>query len=467
MTQTTLERPSTPTIFVLFGITGDLSRRKLLPALLSLYVRRKLPTHFSIVGFSRRTFTREEFRDFVRSSMNIKIGQYKEEEVKHFLDHIKYVQGMFDAPEGYERLATALKEVDDSWGVGANRLFHLSVPPNYYNSILNHISSSGLADPNANPQGGWTRILVEKPFGDDIHTAKELDKKLGSLFTEDQIFRIDHYLAKESLQNIIAFRFANSIFEPLWNAEHIDKIHIKLLEKIDIEGRGSFYDTTGALKDVGQNHVLQMLALIAMEEPEDFTAESIRRERARVLKSLETIEGKALSSQVVRGQYEGYMKEKGINPISTTETYFRIEAYIANSRWKNIPFYLESGKALKETKSEIDVYFKNPADETRQNVLTFRIQPDEGIKLRFWVKSPGLGMNIEAKTLKFKYSESMVLADIPDAYERLMYDAILGDQTLFASTEEVIHAWKFITPIIDDWHTIPLSFYPKGAEGVE
>ncbi len=467
MINTTLERPSTPTIFVLFGITGDLSRRKLLPALLSLYVRRKLPTHFAIVGFSRRSFTREEFRDFVRSSMNVKVGQYKEEEIKHFLDHIKYVQGMFDARDGYERLATTLKEIDDSWGVCANKLFHLSVPPSYYDSILDHVSASGLAIPCAGPQGGWTRILVEKPFGDDIHTAKELDKKLGNLFTEEQIFRIDHYLAKEALQNIIAFRFANSIFEPLWSAEHIDKVHIKLLEKIDIEGRGSFYDTTGALKDVGQNHVLQMLALIAMEEPEDFSADSIRKERARVLKSLETIEGKTLSTQVVRGQYEGYMKEKGIDPMSTTETYFRIESYISNSRWKNTPFYLESGKALKETKSEIDIYFKNPAGDERQNVLTFRIQPDEGIKLRFWVKSPGLGMKLEAKTLKFKYSESMVSADIPDAYERLMYDAILGDQTLFASTEEVLHAWKFITPIIDGWHTIPLTFYPKGAEGVE
>lgn len=456
---------SAPTIFVIFGITGDLACRKLLPALLNLYVKKVLPTKFAIVGFSRRHFSREEFRQYIRDNMNIKPGQFKEEDVKHFLDHMSYEQGMFDMPESYQHLVHTLKGIDERFHQCSNKLFHLSVPPALYEGILENLAGSGLTVPCGGDLG-WTRVLIEKPFGSDVETAKKLDKRIGDLFSEEQIFRIDHYLAKEALQNILAFRFANTLFEPLWNKHHVDKVHIKLLEKIDIEGRGEFYDKVGALKDVGQNHVLQMLALIAMEAPDDFDAESIRKERAKVLKHLMPITKKNILDYAVRGQYEGYLHEKGVKPESQTETYFRLETYVETSRWKDVPFFLESGKSLSESKAEIDVYFKNENEEERQNILTFRIQPDEGIKIRFWVKTPGFGLKVEPKTLKFKYSDFDTKGQLPDAYEKVLFDAIFGDQTLFTSTDEVMYAWKFISPIVESWNEVPMTRYKKGSSYV-
>lgn len=455
----------TPTIFIIFGITGDLSGRKLLPALLNLYVEKRLPPKFAIVGFSRRSFTREEFRQFIRDHMKIKTGQYHEEDVKHFLDHMYYEQGLFDTPSSYANLSMRLKILDDGFHQCSNKLFHLAVAPTFYETILGQLSNSGLTIPCGGNEG-WTRVLVEKPFGHDIETARKLDKKLGDLFDESQIFRIDHYLAKEALQNILAFRFSNSIFEPLWNYEHIEAVHVKLLEKNGIEGRGDFYDDIGALKDVGQNHILQMLALIAMEPPEDFTALAIRRQRAKLLSRLKPIQPRKLGELALRGQYEGYANEKGVKRNSRTETYFRLETYIDAPRWKNVPFYLESGKGLAESKSEIDVYFKSKQGEEGQNILTFRIQPDECIKIRFFVKTPGFDMKVEPKTLKFKYGDFPAFQELPDAYERVLYDAIMGDQTLFTSTDEVMHAWKFIMSVMTVWNSLPLVMYKKGAEGI-
>ncbi len=479
----------TPTVFIIFGITGDLAGRKLLPSLLNLYVNKRLPQKFSIVGFSRRSFTREEFRQYIRDNMKVKPGQYHEEDIKHFLDHMYYEQGFFDSPPSYASLSLRLSLIDDSFGQCSNKLFHLAVAPHFYETILEYLAKSGLT--TACSDGlGWTRVLVEKPFGHDIDTARALDKKLAQLFDEKQIFRIDHYLAKEALQNILTFRFANALFEPLWNRDHISAIHIKLLEKNGIEGRGNFYDGLGALKDVGQNHILQMLALIAMEPPEEFDADSIRKERAKIINRLRPfVYNKKSMPDIVRGQYEGYANEKGVNRNSQTETYFRIETYIDSPRWRDVPFYIESGKALKESKSEIDIYFKNSeiknkikaietkgrnkeenmkydADPDDQNILTFRIQPDEGIKVRFFVKTPGFDMAVEPKTLKFKYADSQSLQILPDAYERVLYDAIVGDQTLFTSTDEVISAWKFITSIVNTWDKVPLTIYRKGNESM-
>lgn len=459
----------TPTIFVILGITGDLAGRKLLPSLLSLYVKKELPNKFAIVGFSRRSFTREESRSFIREHMHVKPGQYREEDVKHFIDHMYYEQGNFDTPESYAQLAQRLKNIDDNFGQCSNKLFHLSTPPSLYESIFVHLHKSGLTVPCGNDEG-WTRILVEKPFGNDIETARKLDKKLGELFKENQIFRIDHYLAKEALQNILTFRFANSLFEPLWNKNHVDKVHIKLMEKIGVGSRGAFYDAIGALKDVGQNHLLQMLAVVAMEPPASFDAKNIRKERAKVLEKIQIIPTKNISSRVVRGQYEGYRFEPGVKEHTQTETYFRIESYINNARWKNVPFYLESGKEMSEQKTEINIYFKNDKNdktyEDRQNVLTFRIQPDELIKIGFWVKTPGFTMDVEPKTLKFKYSDFPSHSVLPDAYERVLYDAIIGDQTLFTSTEEVLFAWKYITSIMSAWNNVPLTIYKKGSQDV-
>ncbi len=401
--------------------------------------------------------------------MHIKPGTFKEEDTKHFIDHMYYEQGNFDSGESYAQLAQRLQNLDDTFGQCSNKLFHLSTPPSLYESIFTHLHNSGLTIPCGNDEG-WTRILVEKPFGNDIDTARKLDKKLGELFKEDQIFRIDHYLAKEALQNILTFRFANSLFEPLWNKNYIDKVHIKLNEKIGVGSRGNFYDAIGALKDVGQNHMLQMLALVAMEPPSSMNSESIRKERAEVLAHLQTISPKNISSKIVRGQYEGYRHEQGVREHTQTETYFRIESHINTPRWKNVPFYLESGKEMSEQKTEINIYFKSDKKdktyEDRQNVLTFRIQPDELIKIGFWVKTPGFGMEVEPKVLKFKYSDNPSHAILPDAYERVLYDAIIGDQTLFTSTEEVLCAWKYITSIISQWSSVPLTIYKNGAKDV-
>ena len=487
--------PTSPTIFIILGITGDLAQRKLLPALLSLYVKKQLPAKFAVVGFSRRHFSREEFRLHIRENMHVAPGQYREEDIKHFLDHMSYEQGFFDAEQSYANLAFRLKTIDDGFHQCSNKLFHLAVAPSFYESILDRLAKSGLTVP-CDDNMGWTRVLVEKPFGHDTETAKKLDAKLGKLFKEEQIFRIDHYLAKEAIQNIISFRFANTLFEPLWSAAHIDKVHIKLLEKNDIEGRGSFYDGVGALKDVGQNHILQMLAIVAMEKPRTFDAGAVRKARAQALAALRPITKKTIGRSSVRGQYEGYSKETGVKGGTQTETYFRLEAHVDNKRWKGVPFFLESGKAMSENRCEIDIYFKCTHHKNRfgfrapvaastvpkgqatldqQNVLTFRIQPDEGIKIRFWVKKPGFSMAAEPKTLKFKYLEATQLDVLPDAYEHVLFDAIRGDQMLFTSTDEVLAAWKFITPVITAWHTdgaakgaaaVPLTLYKKGSKEV-
>lgn len=455
-----------PTTFVIFGVTGDLAARKLIPALLGLYAKHLLPTRFSIIGFARRPFSREEFRELIRGRMNVKPGQFKEEDIKHFLDHMCYEQGTFDDAAAYERLAKRIKEIDDRHGQCSNKLFHLSVPPTLYPAILNNLADSGLSTPCAD-ETGWTRVLIEKPFGHDLETARHLDKLLGKLFQEEQIFRIDHYLAKESLQNILAFRFANQLFEPIWRREFIDKIHIKLFESNTVGDRGDSYDPVGALKDVGQNHMLMMLAAVAMDRPDNFDAETIRNKRAQVLKKIKAAFGGSARC-AIRGQYAGYTSEENVPKDSKTETYFRLKSFVNSSRWKGVPFYLEAGKAMAENKTEIDVYFKAGKKSGDQNILTFRIQPDEGIKIKFFVKTPGHEFMVEPKTLKFKYADVPApnWQSMPNDYERLIHDAFVGDQTLFASTEEIMSSWKFIEAVLKSWTNIPLSSYAKGAKEV-
>ncbi|MEK7646588.1 MAG: glucose-6-phosphate dehydrogenase [Patescibacteria group bacterium] len=462
-------RALNPTIFVIFGITGDLAARKLIPALLNLYAKKMLPQRFSIIGFSRRPMARDEFREYIRERLHIRPGQYREEDIKHFFDHMSYEQGLFDDPRAYARLADKLNEIDARWGQCSNKLFHLSVPPTLYEGILERLAQSQLTVPCADDTG-WTRILIEKPFGNDTKTAERLDDTLGNLFKEEQIFRIDHYLAKESLQNILAFRFSNPMFESLWDRTNIEKIHIRLFEKNGMEGRGAFYDPVGALRDVGQNHMLMMLALVCMDKPASLKPASIRRERARVLAKLKQILPRQMDKAIVRGQYEGYTSEKGVASDSKTETYFRIMAHVDTPRWKGVPMYLESGKSMSDTKTTIDIYFKNTAKgasaEDQQNILTFRIQPDEGIKIRFFVKTPGYGFETEPKPLKFSYHDMPNVGTITD-YERLIHDVFRGDQTLFSSTQEIMASWKFITPIIENLGKLPIRVYPRGAREVE
>lgn len=455
-------KDATPIIFIIFGITDGRTAKKILPALLGLYVACKLPSRFAIVDFSPFHVSKEDFRQTIREQMGINPGQFREEDVKHFIDHIYCEQGSYDKLDTYSSLVFRMKSIDDSFRHCSNKVFYISNNPTI-ESIINNIARVGITslhDTNI----GWTRILLEKPFGNDSVTAKKLEQCLAGCFEESQIFRIDHYLAKEGLQNVLAFRFTNSIFESLWNRDHIEKIHIKIFEKDVANTLGNSYDRMGALKDTGQGHILQMLAYIAMERPNSFDPQSIRQARAEVFKNLRRINKKTITSHFVRGQYEGYKNESGVSEHTQAETYFRVETYIDNARWKGTPFYLENGKALSESKVEFDVYFKvkNNDEEDKQNILTFRIQPDEGIKLRFSVKTPGFDMKVEPKNLKFKYSD-FKSSKVPTAYEKVLFDAINGDQTLFVSSNEVLYSWKYIDSILANMSLTPLGIYRKGA----
>ena len=446
-----------PTIFVIFGVSGDLSQRKLLPALFNLYTHNLLPKKFKIVGFSRRDWAHKDLHNFVSETLADKNGEV----LKKFLTHIEYARGFFDDSNAYFKLKTQLERIDTEFGQCTNKLLYLAVSPAFYEQIFGYLAVSGLNVP-CGEELGWTRILVEKPFGKDTDTASRLESRLSQIFKETQIFRIDHYLAKETMQNILTFRFSNSIFEPIWNKGMIEKVHISVIEKNDVEGRGEFYDGVGALRDVGQNHVLQMLALIAMDRPKTMHGDDVRQKRAEILSKLIFVKNpKELSEEdgkVIRGQYKGFSHEQGVKAKSQTETYFKLPAFINTKRWRNVPFILESGKAQNESKAEIAVYFKRQ-ECAEQNILRFRIQPNEGIEIIFWAKKPGFEKEHQRKVLDFAYETSKLENEVPDAYERVLFDCIRGEQTLFASTEEVRYSWAFITPILNWWKEIPLTIY--------
>ncbi|MCI0566543.1 glucose-6-phosphate dehydrogenase (NADP(+)), partial [bacterium] len=349
---TTAKKALTPTTIVIFGITGDLAKRKLIPALWHLFAKGYLPDEFSIVGFARREWTDEELRAYVEEILKEKTADA--ERLENFLKRISYVRGDFGNPDSYRALFGAVSAIDEKLGLCSAKLMHLAVPPELYEGIFEQLHAAGLAD-LCGGAGGWTRVLVEKPFGNNWYTAEKLDQKMGGLFREEQIFRVDHYMGKEAMQNILAFRFSNALLEHLWNRSFIEKIHIRLFEELGTEGRGAFYDNVGALRDVGQNHVLQMLSFVAMEDPGVLEAEAIRKARAKVLEAILPISREDMGRYVKRGQYRGYLGEQNIRPDSKTETYFRIEAHIENDRWSGVPFILESGKKLGESKAEIEI----------------------------------------------------------------------------------------------------------------
>ncbi|MDP2593346.1 MAG: glucose-6-phosphate dehydrogenase [bacterium] len=468
-----------PTIFVIFGITGDLARRKLIPSLLDLFAKDRLPKKCAVVGFSRRELSDENFLKILRDSIEYAGRGYKKDVVKKFLDIVSYHQGFFDNQESYQSLEGYLLKIDRKFGQCSNKLLYLAVPPSQYEVIFQHLGGSKLGL-SCDDNTGWTRILVEKPFGKDLQTAKKLDKMLGKIFQERQIFRIDHYLAKEMMQNILVFRFSNPIFQPIWNRKFIEAVRIKFYEKSSVEGRAAFYEGLGALRDVGQNHILQMLALVAMEKPNLSDGNSIRARRAAVLSKLQPISKKDMPLRVLRAQYAGFSDLPGIPKDSQTETYFKIEARLSNHRWRDVPFFLESGKALSESLVEISVHFK-PAlfggkkEDDFCNVLTFEIQPKSSIKIAFWAKKPGFAEDVEMRELSFSYRsdfsapdvnvrERAVLDELPDAYEKVLYDCVRGDQTLFTSTRETSASWKFITSILENWQTRPLMRYKQGSK---
>lgn len=463
-----------PLTIVIFGATGDLFQRKLAGALFDLHEKKLLPELAEIVGFSRKPFSHDQFRAFIHNALASRANG-KIVEPDEFTARAFYHQGDLTSAESYASLGKFLESRDREHEVCSDKLFYLAVPPHLYEPVFVRLAKSGLTIPCApnlpDEQKAWTRVLVEKPFGNNQKEAARLDKLLGNLFAEEQIFRIDHYLAKEAIQNIISFRFSNGLFEPLWNRQHIERVEIQMFETNGVTGRGSFYDGVGALRDVGQNHMLQMLALVAMENPKRMEAGAIRAARRTALERVTGGSG-ALEKWIQKGQYEGYKNESGVRGDSDTETYFRIEARVMNSRWRGVPFVLESGKAVDRSCVKIAVYFKptpcvcpeNHASP-HQNALTFHIAPEEEISVRFWAKRPGFDFQLEPKELSFSFGADALTRQIPNAYERVLYDCIRGDQTLFASTEEVKAQWRFITPILDGWGKLPLHSYAKGSSG--
>lgn len=465
-----------PTILVIFGATGDLVRRKIVPALWHLHAEGGLPPTFSVIGFSRRDFTDDDFRAYVRTMLDAYQPRRRTQDEARFLALFSYARGFLDAPDAYRRLTDTLAAREASRGGAVNTLLYLAVAPDSYETVLTNIAAAGLAARGTGGTGstGWTRIIVEKPFGKDADTAQRLDLLLGKLFAEEQIYRIDHYLAKEMMQNILAFRFANNLFEKNWNAESIERIDLRLWEHIGVEERGAFYDGVGALRDVGQNHLLQMLALITMDRPESFAAPALRGKRAELLRSLVAPAAREIAATARRGQYEGYRAIRGVAPDSDTETYFRVRAQMNAPRWRGSAILLESGKRMREQRKEIVITFRHllpclcPPDATDhfRNRMVIALEPVERIALHFWSKKPGFRYALEERTLAFVLRRGKKKLQYVEEYKKLLLDCITGDQTLFVSTEEVKEMWRFIDPIADAWRrgTAPLLTYRPDSD---
>lgn len=467
-----------PTILIVLGITGDLAKKKILPALAHLAAIHALPERFQVVGFSRRPWKNSDLRDYVQSVL-------KDAPPDGFLPKLSYVQGTFEDRQSYQDLSAALTAIDDQWGMCSNKLFHLAVPPSAYKEILGHLHATGLTEPCGGPlrQGeseasdeGWTRILVEKPFGNDLPSAEALDKLLSDLFKEEQIYRIDHYLAKEMLQNVLVFRFTNDLFRDIWSNRHIARIDIATPETLGVEDRGAFYDSVGALKDVGQNHLLQMLALITMEYPKDFGSNAIREERAKILSRLMPLTPAEVKRQTLRGQYEGYLAIKGVAPDSKVETYFRALAFLDHPDWQGVPIHLEAGKRLGIQKKEIVVTLKHPrpclcppGGPHYEDRIIIRSEPREEIVVQFWVKRPGFDFTLEERAMEFHLrEENLKRSQYTEEYERLLLDCIAGDQTLFVSSPEIAPMWRYVDSIHREWAKgdMPLHIYEPDTQHI-
>lgn len=470
-------------VLVIFGASGDLASRKLIPALFSLNAQGMLPEKFAILGTGRTKFTDEEFRKKMKESIklfsedkNIDTGQ-----ADGFIRNLSYMTMDSTNPADFERLRGRLLEIDESCSTCGNYIFYMATPPGMYTVIVENIARAGLAREDK----GFRRLIIEKPFGYDLGSARELNSKLHSLMAEDQIYRIDHYLGKETVQNVLVTRFANGIFEPLWNRNYIHRVEITSAESIGVEERGGYYDSAGALRDMVQNHLLQMAGLTAMEPPSSLEPDAIRNEILKVFQSLQPLREADVPRQAIRGQYtgstirgecvSGYRFEKGVDRESRTETYAAIRFYINNWRWGGVPFYIRTGKRLPARVTEIVIYFKRTPHHLFQrtegalssNQLVIRIQPDEGMLLKFDMKEPGSGFKVRNVNMDFHYSD---LSDVrlPSAYERLLYDVMTGDSTLFSRDDEVEAAWKFIDPVRNAWDSNPgikIYGYPAGTWG--
>jgi glucose-6-phosphate 1-dehydrogenase len=469
---------------VIFGGTGDLARHMLVPALYRLWCERLLPDHFSLVGTAAEPMSNQEYRDFLRGFVLAEADDGAEAHWDAFAARISYVGGRFDDPATFQRLETELARCDREEGAGGDHLFYLAVPPTVIGTIVEQLGRAGLVHPPG--EEPWSRIVVEKPFGRDLETARALNKQIHEVFDESQIYRIDHYLGKETVQNLLVFRFANVIWEPIWNRRYVDHVQVTVAEAVGVGTRAGYYEQAGALRDMVQNHLLQLVMLLAMEPPAAYDADSIRTEKVKVLQSIRALRPERLKEDLVRGQYAastagdeavaGYREEKGVAPDSDTETYVALRLWIDNWRWADVPFFLRTGKRLKGRVSEIAVHFR-PAphpildvvegDTPARNVLVLRIQPEEGISLRFEAKVPGLAGPLHQVSMDFSYERAFRVRS-PAAYERLLLDAMLGDPTLFARTDEVEAAWTLITPILEALRgptAPPLETYPAGSWG--
>ncbi len=463
-----IERVPDPHVVVLFGATGDLAHRKVVPALFHLWVGNLLPERFALVCFGRRPFSNEETRAALRASLDkhARITPVDEGRWAEFASRITYHQGGFDEPAAYASLSQKLDAIDSESGTGGNRLYYLATPASSFPEIVRGLGAAGLDHETGD--SGWRRVVIEKPFGRDLETAVKLNREVGKVFRESQVYRIDHYLGKETVRNILIFRFGNLIFEPIWHRRYIDHVQITVAESIGVEGRGAFYEETGALRDILQNHLLQLLTLVAMEPPANLEAEALRDEKVKVLRAIRPIPVAEVDRSVVRGQYgpgwvgatetPGYRSEPAVDPASETETFVAARLEIDDWRWAGVPFYLRAGKRLPKRATEIAIQFKDVpqhlfpsvGDEPEPNLLVIRIQPDEGILMRFAAKVPGLGIDVRPVNMDFAYGSAFTV-ESPDAYETLILDALLGDASLFTRADEVEAAWRIVDPIIDAW----------------
>ena len=472
-------------ILIIFGASGDLTYRKLVPAVFDLFAQRLLPEKFAVLGVSRTDFSDDGFRDKMKEGILAfaNFGKEQKEQIDEFLTRIFYqALNTFEAEE-YSKLKNRLEVLNQEIRSNGNYLYYLSTPPNLYSIIPENLAEHKL---NLQGKSGWKSIIIEKPFGYDLKSGQELNRELLKFFREDQLYRIDHYLGKETVQNLLVTRFANGIFEPLWNRNYIHHVEITTAESIGVEGRGGYYDGSGALRDMVQNHLLQVMALVAMEPPTTIDSLSIRNERMKVFQSLRPLTEYDLRHHVIRGQYTGakvrgkqmtgYRDEKGVDQDSRTETYVAMKFFIDNWRWGGVPFYIRTGKALPTRVSEVVIHFKptphalfvdNKDFCNTGNQLVIRIQPDEGILLKFGMKIPGAGYEVKNVNMDFHYSD-LQQTYVPGAYERLLLDAMLGDATLYARGDAVEKAWEFVQPVLDYWQNdsnASLYGYPAGSWG--
>jgi glucose-6-phosphate 1-dehydrogenase len=459
------------TTIVIFGASGDLTQRKLIPALFGLYRKGRLPANLRILGFATRPWVDEEFRLAMRAAVDEFAGYpFSGGEWAEFAARLAYVPGNFSMIRDYTRLADVLADLD---GGPADRLYYLAAPPRFYADIVARLGQAGLVA----EAEGWRRVVIEKPFGTDLPSARALNQALLQVLDEQQIYRIDHYLGKETVQNILTFRFANTIFEPVWNRNYIDHVQITVAEAVGLEQRAGYYDEIGALRDMFQNHLLQLLSLVAMEPPGSDRGDALRNEKVKALSAVRPIRAERAAEHTVRGQYKSYRQEPGVAPGSQTETYAALRLYIDNWRWQGVPFYLRSGKSLAEKCTEVIIQFKRPphaalatpaGQEMPANLLALCLQPDEGIHLRFEAKVPDTAADTRPVDMEFHYRDSFGATPIPEAYERLLLDALGGDVALFTRSDRTELAWELIDPIIAGWQApgvVPLAAYDAGSWG--